>query len=150
MSDLAKFEDKHKRAAEMLLDVKNRLPWHRNITDSLIRQAERKGNLSDKQLSLITKLYLESCVRSDGDIKSQVECRKMCIRLSKLELGRTSDFIESVLEQTSTRPFSPLQMKSVRKIAKFSKQIESVPELDDNTFDGWYQTGFLSRALTNL
>ena len=132
----------------MLLEVKGRIPWQRNITSSLIGWIEKHGKLSDKQMSLISSLYADNCMRSDEDVAAQVECRKLCIRL--MQLGELQEFVQSVLDHTGEYPLSARQMKAIRNVAaKKKKELESVPELDENTFDGWFQIGFLSRGLDN-
>lgn len=141
--NVAKFKEKHTRAIEMLEEMRERIPWQRQFLNSIYIQIEQKGDLSPKQRSLITSLYLDNCVRSDADIKEQVELRKVCLRLLEIKLGRTRSFIQSVANFTNNRPFSPLQMKSIRGVAeKRERVLSEIPDFTDDNFDGWNFTGW--------
>jgi len=136
--NLAKFVKKHPRAMEMLEEIKERIPWQRQFVGSLLVQVEQKGELSPKQRSLITSLYADCCIKSDADIREQVECRKLCLRLLETELGRMRDFVQSVANFTYNRPFSPLQMRSIRNMAERKrKDLEHIPDFNEKNFDGW-------------
>jgi hypothetical protein len=136
--NMATFNTSYPNAIKMLEEIDTRLPWRKNIVDSLMRWVKNKGSLSAKQLSLVTDMYLDNCAMSDSSIKEQVNCRKLCFRLLETRLGKVTSFIKSVTAQTDTRPFSQSQMRGVRKIADFKKkELSQVPELSGKNFDGW-------------
>lgn len=130
------FKQTNQRAWEMLEELKTRCPWRKGIVNSLVGYVEFKGQLTAKQLSLITDMYLDNCAMSDGDITEQVDCRKLCFKLMNTSLGKMGKFIQSVLNQTGTRPFTQAQIRGVRKIANWKKEELSKINID-STFDGW-------------
>lgn len=137
---LGKYASNKPRIMEMLLEVNKRIPWQRYITNSLLKQIRNKGRLSPKQESLITSLYIDSCVISDATIRRQVECRNTCNRLRKCRLGHTSKFIDSVYQQTFQRQFSPAQMRAIDNIslAKAHELYQVVNNKEDNLVpDSW-------------
>lgn len=143
-ANLARFGDAFPRIVEMLEEIKSRLPWQRQLVASLTTYIEAKGELTPKQRSLVTSLYLDNCVKSDIDIQEQIDCRKLLLRLGQTKLGKVEEFIRSVILYTYDKPFSPLQMKGVRNIAKrYHEQLESVPEVNESNFDGWNFVGWI-------
>jgi hypothetical protein len=127
----------NKRLLERLNETRNRLPWTQKIVDSLKSRIEHSGELSDKQRSLATKLYLDCCITTDEKLIEQVETRKTCLRLLGMELGKTADFIYNMVYHSDTRPFTVNQIRAVNNIAKrHRKALEEAPPLTD--FDGWF------------
>lgn len=144
----AEFNEKYPKTLEMLNEIKDRIPWQRGLVASLQGHIKRKGNLTPKQASLVTSLYLDNCVKSDGEIKQQVECRKLCLRLMECRLGKTQDFVRSVASYTYDRPFSLAQMRCINKVAtRKRKELSSIPEFDEHNFDGWHQV-FIRQDIT--
>ena len=147
MDNLAKYKEKHPRIIEMLEEMKDRIPWQRQMTESLLHWIIKRGDLSEKQTALVVSLYADSCVRSDSNIKAQVECRKLCYRLMKTQLGKMNGFVLSVLDHTNTYPLSPAQMKAIQKVAKRKEtELEDVPDLTGDNFDGWTNRGRWAQA----
>ena len=134
-----KFKVQYPRTVEMLDEIRNRIPWQRGLVDSLQRYLKRKGELTPKQASLVTSMYLDNCVQSDADIRLQVDCRKLALRLMDCRLGKMMDFVRSVVSHTYNRQFSLAQMRSINKIgARMQKELSNIPELDERGFDGWH------------
>lgn len=131
------FQKDNPRAVEMLEEMQ-RIPWRRDIVNSLMEQAKKKGKLSPKQLSLVTDLYLDNCMTSDADIARQVACRKLVFRLMKCRLGRMVEFVHSVHDFTYNRPFTAAQMRAIQNIAKKKEnELGEIKEYDETNFDGW-------------
>jgi len=125
---------------DRLEETRARLPWLRSLVDSLQSQIIVKGELSDKQRSLATKLYLDACMTSDDKIEEQQEARKLGYRLLELNLGNAFTFVNDVMFKSSSRPLSFGQMRAMRNIAKRQvNKLAQVPKLTDETFDGWFQ-----------
>lgn len=127
----------NKRTAEMLEEMR-RLPWRKDVINSLNKQLKERGKLTDKQQSFITDMYLDNCVISDEEIKKQIELRKLCLRLIKCNLGKIHGFVSSVIQFTESRPFSSAQSNSIMKIAQRKrKELKTISEYTKETFDGW-------------
>ncbi len=135
-TNFGQYASKKPRIMEMLLEVDKRIPWQRHLTQSMLKQIRIKGRLSAKQESLITSLYIDSCVVSDAEIQRQIECRKLCGRLKGCRLGRLDRFITSVWLQTYQKRFSPAQMRAINNIAeKCQDKLDDVPELPPDAWD---------------
>lgn len=132
------FRKNNPRVIEMLFEIKERIPWQRELVNSLIEQIKFKGRLTDKQKSLVTSVYADSCMKSDKDIELQVEYRKLIFRLLETRLGKVKVFVNSVMLNTTTKPLSLLQMRAIRNVAEKNKvELANIAELNESNFDGW-------------
>jgi hypothetical protein len=136
--NLIKFNVNNAQLASMVEELK-RLPWLKRLLNSLMESAQNHGTLSDKQKSMVTSLYIDSCVISDADIQEQIECRKLILRLYEVIMftGRSRAFIGSLAMQE--HKYTSNQLKAIRVVAnRFRVRLESVPELEKSAFDGWW------------
>ncbi len=126
---------------DRLLETKERLPWTRQLVESLQRQVVSRGKLSDNQRSLATSLYIDTCITSDDKIFEQKEMRKLGYRLLTLNLGRVQEFVSDIMFRTDSRAFTLGQMRAFQNIAKRQRlQLTKVPKLiEGETFDGWFK-----------
>jgi hypothetical protein len=132
--------DEHKKLWDRLDEVTRVMPWTIRIVESLRHRVKSIGNLTEKQKSLATKLFIDSCVMDEDRLAEQVATRKMCYRLNELDLGKVKIFVENVLYQTDNRAFSSGQIRAINNIAKHARiKLEDVPELSSENFDGWYK-----------
>jgi len=136
--NLEKFKAKNPVIIDMLTEMKARIPWFNTLISSLLANIEYKGKLSDKQMSLVTSLYMDSCVISDEMIIEQQKARKLCYRLLELELGHTRKFVVSLLTNTDSRVFTTRQIQALKTVAnRFSVRLGGVAVPADS-FDGWF------------
>jgi len=138
IANLEKFKAKNPVLIDMLMEMKARIPWFNTLISSLLSSIEHKGKLSDKQMSLVTSLYMDSCVISDETVVKQQKARKLCYRLSELNLGDTRRFIVSLLTNTDNRMFTSRQILALEKVAsRFRLKLATIPEIPADSFDGW-------------
>ena len=129
----------YKTLWERLDETKQRLPWTRSTIDSLKHFIETTGNLTDKQKSFATSLYIDACVTSDDRLFEQVETRKLGYRLMELELGRVANLVIDIMSRADNRPFSLGQTRAFNNIAKRQcVKLTHIAKLTDETFDGWF------------
>lgn len=132
--------DGNKKLWERLHETRDRLPWLRGLIDSLTGTVESKGELTGKQKSLATSLYIDSCTMTDEKIAEQVKMRKVGYRLMTLGLGRANKFIGDVMFRTNTRSLSLAQMRAMNDVAvRVRTELQKVPKLTDEDFDGWFK-----------
>lgn len=130
----------NKKLWDRLEETKKRLPWIRELVDSLQGHAEILGSMTDKQKCLATSIYIDACVTTDDKLFEQVETRKLGYRLMQLRLGnKAGNLIYDIMYRADTRPFSLGQMRVIKDIAN-NKRVEltNIPKLTDKTFDGWF------------
>jgi len=130
----------HKKLLDRLEETKQRLPWSRSTVDSLRTYIEQHGELTDKQKSFATSLYIDACVTTDDKLFEQVETRKLGYRLMELELGRVTNLVYDIMLRADTRPFSLGQQRALKNIAKRQcVKLTQIPKLNEETFDGWFK-----------
>ncbi len=130
---IANFKQNNKELTTMLEELK-KLPWHSFILNSLWQYVEAKGELTEKQRSLVTKLYLECCITSDSKIEEQREMRRLLYQLRTADVGRKDmNFISSLLLFSERRPLTYRQVEVTKKMAK--RYMKKMKEID---FDGWF------------
>lgn len=129
--------------AEWMEEIHGRIPWNKNLIDSLWNHIDHKGSLTDGQSTMLTNLYIDSCVWTDEKICAQQEARKMLYRLCDCRLGKSKDFVWSVFANSSKFPLSLGQYNAVmEKVApRFKEQLELKPEIEEDDWDGWHRKG---------
>jgi len=129
----------NKKLWERLEETTQRLPWIKSLVDSLKSYAEQTGNLTEKQKSLATSIYIDACVTTDDRLFEQVEARKLGYRLMELELGRVRELVIDIMYRADNRPFSLGQIRALNNIAKRQRvKLTQIPKLTNETFDGWF------------
>ena len=122
----------------MLQELSERVPWNRQIITSLTDYIKRTGKLTDKQKSLVTSMYMDSCVMSDEFISDQIETRRLSSKILICHINtKTSDFICSVLTKTFNRPFTLAQIRVIKKIVEqHETEISKITDFNEATW-GW-------------
>ncbi len=133
-------DENNQKLVAMMNEVFERLPWQRNVLESLNGSIERKGTLSEKQRAFILSMYMDCCVMSDERVAEQIAVRKICYRLLTLNLGQAQAFVTSVLNRTDQRPFSAGQVRAITNIAtRLKYSLAKVPDFTPEEFDGWFK-----------
>lgn len=132
----------NKRIVEMLEEINNGLPWAKEIVKSLNTFINTLGKISNKQKSLVTELYLQTCVTSEDTVKKQQHIRKLLYRLTKVKYGSRSwekNFVTDLYFKRTKYPYSPAQISRVEKLAvTFRNQLANIPPVKEEAFDGWF------------
>jgi hypothetical protein len=132
------FSTDYPNVISRLDEIRTRMVWSKSFIDSLSNQIKEKGYLSEKQLSSITSMYIDSCAWTDEKVKEQQSARKLLYRLAECRIGYSADFIISLLSNSLKYPLSHSQLSSLFKVVnRFRVQLEKVPELTDDCWDGW-------------
>lgn len=135
--NLDKFVEDNERLWDKFCEMENHIPWYGTILSSLKWQVQQKGQLTDKQKSLIMSLYVQATQYPDDFVEKQKEARKTLVKLTAISCNRnTRDFILSLKTQSDKRPLSERQTKAVYKVAK--KFNEQLSEIMLTEFDGWF------------
>lgn len=137
-ANLANFSVNYPRQKKMMDEIKERIPWKKAVIDSMFHHVSNKGKLTMAQEQYLMSMYIDSIAISDDKIAEQVAARKMCHRLMKIDMGR-STFINDIYYKCASNQFTTNMVAAIHKMAhKYRVQLSNIPEVADDEWEGWW------------